>query len=256
MAVLTAIAAAAAVGSVAVAAKSSKNQSKAIDQQAAATASQQQIAQQQLDMAKEDRARYKEKIQPIEDELIERNLDYGSTANQNKAAKDAAAAVTGAYSSARDKLNRSLGVNPNSQAYLQEVNKINLAEAAGSATAQTGARRGVVDKGMALTADAINIGKGLPSSAANALSSAGGMFGNAAGAYGSMATNYARESANNMNAIGSIGRSIGGMYQDGTLGKVGSAVSNWISPTPVVDHGGVNPSLPGDGFYTNPLAGP
>lgn len=175
------------------------------------------IAVQQQNQANEQWARYKQIYAPLEDEFAAEAQDRGSVANQNKAAADAAAATTAAYATARERLSKTPGLSPQSQKYLQEMNKINLGEAASSATGQTAARSKVIQEGDAMRADALNVGRGLPASAAGSLAAAG-------------ATNAANRAYNTAQAdkaagvAGGIGNAIGGIVNS-------KGFQNWMSST-------------------------
>lgn len=133
---------------------------------AAADANRQQtaIAQDQWDT-------YKQLYKPLEEQYVSDAQGVGSIANQNKSAQKAAADVASGFAGAREQLAETPGVNPNSDAYLRQENKINLQEAATSAAGQTGARQNVQDKGRAAMTDALSLGKGLPANASTMLAS-------------------------------------------------------------------------------------
>jgi hypothetical protein len=155
----------------------------------------------QAEIGKERWERYKSIYGPIEEQWIEESQGIDSFANQNKSAQQAAADVAGSFAGAREKLNKNAGIDPGSQAYLQEQSRTNLAEAAASAAAQTGARQQVRDKGRAAKTDVVSLGKDLPANATSSLnSSAAGLA--AAGRY---AQNRADASA------AGIGKIVGGI---------------------------------------------
>jgi hypothetical protein len=124
----------------------------------------------QAEIGKDQWDRYKSIYGPIEEQWIDESQGIDSFANQNKAAQQAGADVAGAFAGARDKLNKNAGIDPGSQAYLQEQSRTNLAEAAASAAGQTGARQQVRDKGRAAVTDIVQLGKGLPATASSSLS--------------------------------------------------------------------------------------
>lgn len=137
-----------------------------------------QVIQQQLSTqdetnqwAREDRARTKEVFQPLEDEWIKKAKEYDSPEKQAEAAAQARADVqkTAAQQAATSERNMaSMGVNPASGRFagVSRAGEANTALA--SAGAQNNARQIVKDKGIALQADAINMGKGLAASTASA----------------------------------------------------------------------------------------
>lgn len=123
----------------------------------------------QSQIGKEQWDRYKSVYGPIEDEWVASSKGLGSIANQNSGAQQAEADVAGSFAKVRQNLDTVPGANPSSQAYIQEQNRINLAEAATSAAAQTGARQKVQDKGRAAISDVVSVGKGMPGNAVSAL---------------------------------------------------------------------------------------
>lgn len=140
---------------------------------AANNAQSERLSRVQADIAEDQWDLYKRIYGPLEEEFVGESRGVGSIANQNKAAQQAAADVAGTFAGAREQLNETPGLNPNSDAYLRNANKINLAEAASSAAAQSGARQDVQAKGRAATVDALSLGKGLPASAGSMLATAG-----------------------------------------------------------------------------------
>ncbi len=121
--------------------------------------------------AAEDRNRYKSVFQPLEDEFIKTANEYASPAKQEEAAAEARSAVYQNAEMARQMQQRQMegmGVRPDSGRYagIDRASSLNTALAA--AGMQNNARQVIRDKGIALRADAINLGKGLPASAASA----------------------------------------------------------------------------------------
>lgn len=208
---------------------SGRKAAKAADRQAAAAeaaaAEQAEISREQLalskeqqDWAREDRARYKRDFEPLETQLIDESRGLGSQANQNQVAQQAAADVASSFAGVRERLSRTPGLRTNSQAYLQEANRINLAEAAASAASQTGARQTARDRGVTALTNAANIGRNLPGSATSGLSGAASTMGSAASGMrsaadfaGRMAGQYGQQSAD---AWGAAGRVVGGLSQN------------------------------------------
>jgi hypothetical protein len=136
------------------------------------------VVNQQLDTqtqanewAQEDRARTKEVFQPIENEFIETAKNYDTPEKQAAAAAAASADVQKASATQTEVQARnmaSMGLSPASGRF-QGVTRADTTNVAlASAGAQNNARQIVRDKGLALKADAINMGKGLPSSTAAA----------------------------------------------------------------------------------------
>lgn len=139
----------------------------------------QQVTQAQLDAsttaqkwATEDRDRYKSVFQPLQDEFVAEAEKYGSEEYQDQAATKARADVINAASSQASQRQRSMasmGVSPTSGRFAGIERSADTQVALGAAGAENGARQLARDKGLALKADAINLGNGLPSSAAGSL---------------------------------------------------------------------------------------
>lgn len=135
----------------------------------------QQLAtqEQQSQWALEDRTRYKEKFQPLQDEFIETAKNYDSPERQAQVAAEAKADVmkaAGQQQLTNQRQMASMGLNPASGRFQGQSRADNMNTALSSAGAQNTARQGVRDKALALKADAINIGSGLPSQSAAAAS--------------------------------------------------------------------------------------
>ncbi len=159
--------------------------------------------------AREDRTRTKEVFQPLQDEFIKAAREYDTPAKQAQAAAEARADVVksmGLQSQANSRQMARMGINPNSGRF-QEQNRLdNLNTALASAGAQNAARTQMRDKALALKGDAINIGSGLPSSAAAAY----GLGMNA----GNSATGNAVQANGNWRAnVGIVGQGMQGAMQ-------------------------------------------
>lgn len=189
---------------------SASSASKARKQAGAAQASQDEILGRQEDRADEQWENYKTSYLPLEQQYLETAKNFGSISNQEKAAANAAATTAASFASARDQLNRSPGLDPNSQQYLRTAAKINLAEAANSAAAQTGARENVEKTGAAMLQDASSLGKGIASSATSQLNSVSDARANQAAAAG--------QNANN--AAAGVGNMVGGLYKSGAFDPI------------------------------------
>lgn len=121
--------------------------------------------------AQEDRQRTKEVFQPLEDQFIETAKNYDSPEKQAQAAAEARADVMKSAETQNQVQQRtmaSMGISPASGRFqgVARADATNTALAA--AGAENAARTMVKDKAIALKADAINMGKGLPSSTAAA----------------------------------------------------------------------------------------
>ncbi len=135
------------------------------------TESQIDFSETQLAFAKEDRDRYKNTFQPIEDEFIKEASEYRSPERQAEAAAEAKADVERASSEQEAQLARSnaaLGINPTSGRF-QGIQRAAATDTAlASAGAQNQARKRQRDTGLALKSDVVNIGRGLPAQSSNA----------------------------------------------------------------------------------------
>ncbi|MGL4297332.1 MAG: hypothetical protein ACRCTG_16610 [Aestuariivirga sp.] len=121
--------------------------------------------------AKEDRARTLNTFQPVEDAFVKTAQEYDTPEKQAAAAAAAKAdvlssATTQQQASARQMA--SMGINPESGRFAGITRAQDTNTALAAAGAQNNARQVVRDKGLALKADAINMGKGLASSTAAA----------------------------------------------------------------------------------------
>ena len=121
--------------------------------------------------AQEDRGRTKTVFQPVEDAFVKTAQEYDTPAKQAEAAAAAKAdvmssAATQQQASARQMA--SMGISPDSGRFAGITRAQDTNTALAAAGAQNNARQVVRDKGLALKADAINMGKGLASSTAAA----------------------------------------------------------------------------------------
>lgn len=127
-----------------------------------ATATQAQIAREQWD-------RYKTVYQPLEDSMVAEAQSADSPQAYEKAASDASATVSSQFSKARDRLQRTPGLDPSSGAYQASMVGLDLAQAASDVTQQNTARQKVKDTAYAKKVDALSLGKNLPASASAGL---------------------------------------------------------------------------------------
>ena len=115
--------------------------------------------------AEEDRARYKTLFQPMENRLLADARTYDTEERRAQEAGAAQANVAQQFGAAREQAASQLesyGVNPSATRFAALDINARLAEAATKAAAGTGALRGVEDKSRALTAGAVDIGRGYP----------------------------------------------------------------------------------------------
>lgn len=187
----------------------------------------------QADIAEDQFAFWEQWFKPLEEQFANESKGMGSIANQNKSAQQAAADVAGQFAGARERLVGQPGVNPNSQAALREQNRINLAEAAASAAAQSTARQVTKDRGRAGLADAVNVGKGIPANAMQGM-------GSAATGLRSAADYWQRQQAGDTQAAGQFGHTIGGIVNS-------KGFQNWMN--------GTSPTTPPNPYAGTPIIG-
>lgn len=125
----------------------------------------------QAEWMRADRERYEKQFRPLEDEFLQEAKDYATPERQADAAAEAKADVQTAAMGARDAARRdaaSMGINPNSGRHAGIDRGAEMGGALATAGAQNTARQQVRDKGLALKADAVNLGRGLPAQSAQA----------------------------------------------------------------------------------------
>jgi hypothetical protein len=152
----------------------------------------------QAQWAQEDRQRYEDVYQPLEDNLIQDFQSYGTpermAAERGRAMADVGSAFDAQRKNALQRL-ESYGVDPSQTRNAALDIGMRTSQAAATAAAGTNAQRVTEDKARALRADAINIGRGLPSQVAQsygqavaagsqAMGGANSTFGTSAGAMG------------------------------------------------------------------------
>lgn len=121
--------------------------------------------------ATQDRARYINTFQPIENQLIRDANNYDSPQRKQLEANRAAADVRQQTTVAEGAMNRqlaSMGVNPNSKRFVSDKRRSVISTALGAAGARNMARRQVDATADTMRANVVNLGKGL---AVNPLSS-------------------------------------------------------------------------------------
>lgn len=131
------------------------------------------IAGEQAGWSRDDRERYETVFKPIEDKFIEDATSYATPERQAAAAAEARGDVQMASAAEREAAQRrmmAVGINPDSGRYRGIDRAGELGTALNSAGAANLARNNVRDKGLALTADVANLGRGLPSQSAQAAS--------------------------------------------------------------------------------------
>jgi hypothetical protein len=140
-----------------------------IDAQTKAITDQQLVGMKQAtDAAAEDRARYKSVFVPLQDEYIDKARNWDSADAQANAAAQAKADVAQNYAQMKDQNQRAQaarGIRPDSGAWAGTARTADTAAALGEAGAQNMARRQLINEGMALRGQAINMGQNLPGQA-------------------------------------------------------------------------------------------
>jgi len=136
------------------------------------------IGQQQIEMSdrqmrwsEEDRKRYKDLFQPIEEQFVRDATEWDSPERQAQRAAEAKSDVlqnAAAQRAASQRQAASMGVNPASGRFQGLDRAGELQTALAAAGAQNQARDQVRKEGMAMRADAVNVGRGLPSQSAQA----------------------------------------------------------------------------------------
>lgn len=121
--------------------------------------------------AQEDRARYKGTFQPLQDEFIKTANEYDTPEKEAQAAAEAKSDVQRNATQQQGAEQRSMaamGINPLSGRFQGQSRATSTLTALAGAGAENAARENVRNKALALKSDAINMGNGLPASAASA----------------------------------------------------------------------------------------
>jgi hypothetical protein len=111
-------------------------------------------------------------FQPLQDELISTASTWDSKERQDKMASEARADVinnAAAQAGQRGRAMASMGVSPASGRYAGVERSADTATALATAGAENNARNTIRKEAVALKGDAVNMGNGLPSSAASSL---------------------------------------------------------------------------------------
>lgn len=122
--------------------------------------------------ATEDRSRYKSVFQPLQDAYIDKASNWDSPEKQAQAAGEAKADVlnaTAQAAQARQRQMAGMGVTPASGRFAGTERAADTAGALAAAGVQNAARTQLKNQAVALQADAVNMGNGLPSQATQAL---------------------------------------------------------------------------------------
>jgi len=132
-----------------------------------------------------DRARYEEKYQPLEDDLINDAKTYDTQERRDQQMGMAQAGVATQFNAQRENAQKDLeayGIDPSSTRYSALDMGMRTAQAAAQASAGTVASNRVEDTARALRSEAINIGKGYPGQIAQSYGVSQGAGQGAAGA--------------------------------------------------------------------------
>ncbi len=174
--------------------------------------------------ARQDRSRYENTFQPLEDNLIQEFQSYDSAQRRDQERGRAFQDVSNSFDAQRrNALQRleSYGVDPSQTRNAALDLGVRTQQAMASAAAGTNATRSVENTGRALRAEAINIGKGMPSNVAasygqsiqagnSQVGNAGATTGAGAGAYGAAGGALGNASS----AYGAVGNTMNQSYQN------------------------------------------
>ena len=142
---------------------------------------------------------------------------YGSLANQNKMAGQAAADAESSFGHTINDLDTNLasyGIDPSQQSSIRAKSDLGLKAFAGGASGMTNARNQVQNRGWAMNSDVTNMGLGLPGQATQAFSGAGNTLSNA----GTMANTAAANEAAGLGGMTRAGIDLYGLMRaDGGL---------------------------------------
>lgn len=179
-------------------------------------------ANMQAEIAREQWDRYKQVYAPLEDRLVGEAQDYAKPWRFDAEASLAAANVNQQYDLARDRLQRTPGLDPSSGAYTAALAGLEMNRAASSAGAQNLARKQVEDTAYARKHTAVGLGKGLDTAASSAL---GGLANYHAG-------QAQQQQQQNMQYAGALGRvaerAVSGLANSNWLG--GGAAPQTANP--------------------------
>ena len=178
------------------------------------------LATDQANWSKQDRQRYETVFKPVEDQFVEEATNYATDARQQEAAAEARADVKTAAASAAAATERnaaSMGIAPGSGRYTGVTATTDMNAALAESGAANNARQATRDKGLALKADVVNLGKGLPASAA--AGAAGSVSASGTALNGTQATNAQALAAPSVVSQGFSGAMQGYAGQASTLNQ-------------------------------------
>lgn len=122
----------------------------------------------QREFAREQQDYYRTTFKPIEEQVARDAMQYDSEENIARRQGIAGAAVTQAFSNAREQQNRNLsrfGLNPNSGAFAAANERLTNEQALGVAGARTGAAFQTMDDAIRLRGNAAGLGRNMPNTA-------------------------------------------------------------------------------------------
>lgn len=231
--------------------KASSSANKAANKQQAAMDNQTQLGQDQLDFAKQQYADWKQRFDPIMNDLeaqayAQQRPDYTKISADNTAAFDAS------QGAAQRNLER-FGINPADGAYANLQQKGSLQRALGLVTANTQARNAAKDATFNRLMSVYGVGNGQGAQALNSMNSAyqglGAAFGQQAGLYGNQFNNFSNQAQAGWNdAASGVGYGLKSWFGSSNTGattpsyqpNVGTAQPNFNVGTPAVG-GAPNP---------------
>lgn len=179
--------------------------------------------------ADEDRDRYKQTFEPLQDEFIAEAQAYDTPARREKEATSAVADVrqqAEIAEAASDRKAMAQGIDPRSGRYADTTRRRDMDTALASAGAGNMARRRVEDTGRALRADAVNMGSGFAVNPATSIGISNSATGSGASAamrgnqqmgdmlnqdYQNRYSAYQDSQANKAGIFGAIGTAAGAM---------------------------------------------
>jgi hypothetical protein len=195
------------------------------------------FGQQQFDTAQQDRQRYEELYQPIEEDYLTRAQEWDSPERRKREAAEAQVEVAAQFEAQRQNALRRLegyGVDPSQTRNHALDLGVRVEEAKAKALAGTRARDQAEREGMGMLGETINVGRGLPSQglqysgqalAANTAAQQGSQaWQQAANAIGSPTEYYAGSG----NALGNQANALGSQY-NAQIGQynANAATSPW-----------------------------
>lgn len=148
---------------------------------------------QSLSSATEQQSRLENIYYPIENQFAQQATSYDSPAREQQASASAQADVANSYNAQRNSALQSLesyGIDPSQTRYGAMDLGARVSQAASAASAGTQARLNTEATGLSLEGEAINIGRGYPTSIAQSYSTAQGAGGSGVNAGLNTSTTY------------------------------------------------------------------